>query len=98
MDVVFHLAAQPGVRASWGQTFGAYVDSNVVAMQRLLEASRAAALERFVFASSSSVYGDAERLPTNEQTPLQPISPYGATRRSVSTCAACTTAVTAYRP
>jgi nucleoside-diphosphate-sugar epimerase len=80
VDVVFHLAAQPGVRASWGQTFGAYVDSNVVAMQRLLEASRSAVLERFVFASSSSVYGDAERLPTNEQTPLQPISPYGATK------------------
>jgi nucleoside-diphosphate-sugar epimerase len=80
IDVVFHLAAQPGVRASWGQTFGAYVDSNVTALQRLLEASRSAALERFVFASSSSVYGDAERLPTNEETPLQPISPYGATK------------------
>jgi nucleoside-diphosphate-sugar epimerase len=80
IDIVFHLAAQPGVRASWGQTFGAYVDSNVTALQRLLEASRSVALERFVFASSSSVYGDAERLPTNEATSLQPISPYGATK------------------
>jgi UDP-glucose 4-epimerase len=80
IEIVFHLAAQPGVRASWGQTFGAYVDSNVTALQRLLEASRLVALERFVFASSSSVYGDAERLPTNEETPLQPISPYGATK------------------
>jgi nucleoside-diphosphate-sugar epimerase len=80
IEVVFHLAAQPGVRASWGQTFGAYVDSNVTALQRLLEASRSVALERFVFASSSSVYGDAERLPTSEEAPLQPISPYGATK------------------
>ena len=80
IEIVFHLEAQPGVRSSWGQTFGAYVDSNVTALQRLLEASRSAALERFVFASSSSVYGDAERLPTNEETPLQPISPYGATK------------------
>jgi len=80
IEIVFHLAAQPGVRASWGQTFGAYVDSNVTAMQRLLEASRSVALERFVFASSSSVYGDAERLPTRETTTLQPISPYGATK------------------
>jgi UDP-glucose 4-epimerase len=52
----------------------------VTALQRLLEASRSVALERFVFASSSSVYGDAERLPTNEKTALQPISPYGATK------------------
>jgi nucleoside-diphosphate-sugar epimerase len=80
IEIVFHLAAQPGVRASWGQTFGAYVESNVTALQRLLEASRPGALERFVFASSSSVYGDAERLPTREATPLQPISPYGATK------------------
>jgi nucleoside-diphosphate-sugar epimerase len=80
IDVVFHLAARPGVRSSWGTTFGAYVDSNVMALQQLLEACRSAALDRFVFASSSSVYGDAERLPTDEDTPLQPISPYGATK------------------
>jgi nucleoside-diphosphate-sugar epimerase len=80
IEVVFHLAAQPGVRSSWGQTFGAYVDSNVTALQRLLEASTSASLERFVFASSSSVYGDAERFPTDEETRLQPISPYGATK------------------
>src|SRR6266480_92792 len=80
VDVVFHLAAQPGVRASWGQTFEAYVDSNITALQRLLEACRSVPLQRFVFASSSSVYGDAERLPTDEHTPLHPISPYGATK------------------
>jgi UDP-glucose 4-epimerase len=68
------------VRASWGQTFDAYVTSNVTALQRLLEACASATVERFVFASSSSVYGDAERLPTGEDTPLQPISPYGATK------------------
>jgi UDP-glucose 4-epimerase len=80
IEIVFHLAAQPGVRASWGQTFAAYVESNVTALQRLLEASAATGIERFVFASSSSVYGDAECLPTYEETPLQPISPYGATK------------------
>jgi len=80
IEIVFHLAAQPGVRASWGQTFGAYVDSNVTALQRLLEASRRAAIDRFVFASSSSVYGDARRLPADEDTPIKPLSPYGATK------------------
>lgn len=79
-QIVFHLAAQPGVRASWGRSFSAYVDGNVVATQRLLEATREISLTRFVFASSSSVYGDAEMLPTPEETPLQPISPYGATK------------------
>jgi UDP-glucuronate 4-epimerase len=80
IEVVFHLAAQPGVRASWGETFEAYVTSNVTALQRLLEASRSAAIDRFVFASSSSVYGNAERLPATEDTALRPLSPYGATK------------------
>lgn len=80
IDVIFHLAAQPGVRSSWGHTFGVYVDSNVTALQRLLESARSIELKRFVFASSSSVYGDAKRLPTTEDTPLEPISPYGATK------------------
>ncbi len=79
-DVVFHLAAQPGVRASWGTTFDAYTTSNVVALQRLLEAVKDRRLRKFVFASSSSVYGDAERLPTPESTLLSPVSPYGATK------------------
>src|SRR5438128_3861676 len=59
IDVVFHLAAQPGVRASWGETFQTYVDCNVVAMQRVLEAAKSASLKRFVVASSSAVDGDA---------------------------------------
>ena len=80
VDVVFHLAAQPGVRASWGITFDAYTSANVVALQRLLEAVKDRSLQKFVFASSSSVYGDAERLPTPESTALSPVSPYGATK------------------
>lgn len=81
IQVVFHLAAQAGVRASWGQGFDAYTQLNVTVLQRLLEAARhAERLERFVFASSSSVYGDAEMLPTSEEQILRPISPYGATK------------------
>jgi nucleoside-diphosphate-sugar epimerase len=80
-DVVFHLAAQAGVRASWGQSFDVYTQLNVTVLQRLLEAARhAAALEKFVFVSSSSVYGDAESLPTSEDQILRPVSPYGATK------------------
>jgi nucleoside-diphosphate-sugar epimerase len=80
VSIVFHLAAQAGVRSSWGETFGIYTDANITALQRLLEASKQAGLHRFVFASSSSVYGDAESLPTPEETVLRPVSPYGATK------------------
>jgi nucleoside-diphosphate-sugar epimerase len=79
-DVVFHLAAQPGVRPSWGQSFDAYTTANVVALQRLLEAVKDHQLQKFVFASSSSVYGDSEQLPTPESAVLAPLSPYGATK------------------
>jgi len=77
---VFHLAAQPGVRPSWGREFAAYVHHNVLATQRLLERYRGTALERFVYASSSSVYGDAERFPTAEDALPRPFSPYGVTK------------------
>jgi UDP-glucuronate 4-epimerase len=80
IDIVFHLAGQPGVRASWGDEFALYLDRNVRATQRLLEASKRADLRRFVFASSSSVYGDSERYPTSEQDRPQPVSPYGMTK------------------
>jgi UDP-glucose 4-epimerase len=80
IDAVFHLAAQPGVRKSWGATFQTYLDNNVAATQRLLEAVRGAAITRFVFASSSSVYGTATDLPVRETTLPQPISPYGVTK------------------
>jgi nucleoside-diphosphate-sugar epimerase len=78
-DGVFHLAGQPGVRASWGESFQLYLDRNVRATQRVLEAA-AEARVRVVFASSSSVYGDAERYPTPEDVQPQPISPYGITK------------------
>ena len=78
-DGVFHLAGQPGVRASWGESFQLYLDRNVRATQRLFEASADAGI-RVVFASSSSVYGDAETYPTPEDVVPQPISPYGITK------------------
>jgi nucleoside-diphosphate-sugar epimerase len=78
-DGVFHLAGQPGVRASWGRDFEHYVRRNVLATQRVLESASAASV-RVVFASSSSVYGDAERYPTPEDAVPQPRSPYGITK------------------
>jgi nucleoside-diphosphate-sugar epimerase len=79
-DVVFHLAAEPGVRSSWGQRFESYVRNNVMATQHLLEAARSQPERRFVYASSSSVYGQAERFPTPEDVVPQPQSPYGTTK------------------
>ena len=79
-DVVFHLAAEPGVRASWGSRFDNYMRNNVSATQHLLEAANLHPGRRFVFASSSSVYGSAERLPTPEDTLCRPFSPYGVTK------------------
>ena len=78
VDGVFHLAGQPGVR-SFGDVFPVYVRQNVLATQRLFEAA-AAADTRTVFASSSSVYGDAETYPTPEETVPRPVSPYGTTK------------------
>jgi UDP-glucuronate 4-epimerase len=80
VDIIYHLAGQPGVRASWGQEFDVYLNHNVLATQRLLEAAKRATLRRFVLASSSSVYGQAERFPTHESDPVRPISPYGVTK------------------
>jgi UDP-glucuronate 4-epimerase len=78
LDGVFHLAGQPGVR-SFGDVFPLYLRRNVLASQRVFEAA-ARDGARVVFASSSSVYGAAERFPTPEDTPPQPISPYGITK------------------
>ncbi|MBD2778415.1 NAD-dependent epimerase/dehydratase family protein [Iningainema tapete] len=81
VDVVYHQAAQAGVRASWGKSFRAYTERNINATQVLLEAAKDAKnLKRLVFASTSSVYGDAETLPTNEEICPQPVSPYGITK------------------
>ena len=78
-EVVFHLAAEPGV-ASWGRRFERYVRNNIVATQHLLEALAARPGRRLVAASSSSVYGDAARLPTPESATPAPLSPYGTTK------------------
>jgi nucleoside-diphosphate-sugar epimerase len=77
---VFHLAAQAGVRRSWGRDFRVYTDHNVDATQMLLEACVGLPLERVVYASSSSVYGDAAAVPMREDAMLQPVSPYGVTK------------------
>jgi nucleoside-diphosphate-sugar epimerase len=79
-DVVYHLAGQPGVRSSWGADFRRYVERNVFATERLLEACRRDAPRKLVFASSSSVYGDAATYPTSESMRPQPVSPYGVTK------------------
>lgn len=80
-DVIFHLAAQPGVRQSWGEGFPEYSRHNVEATHRLLAASSRRKVARVIFASSSSVYGDAP-LPMDEDGPLHPVSPYGLTKRT----------------
>ena len=79
-DHVFHLAGQAGVRPSWGSQFAVYLRNNIAATQRLLEAAKRAELRTFVFASSSSIYGNAKRLPVTEETLPQPVSPYGVTK------------------
>jgi UDP-glucose 4-epimerase len=76
---VFHLAGQAGVRPSWGGQFGEYVRNNISATQRLLEAVKGRPI-KIVFASSSSVYGDAEALPARETALPCPVSPYGVTK------------------
>ncbi|HYB74024.1 MAG TPA: NAD-dependent epimerase/dehydratase family protein [Candidatus Sulfotelmatobacter sp.] len=81
VEIVFHQAAMPGVRSSWGAEFQVYVDHNIRATQRLLEAAvNLRPLRRIVYASSSSVYGDAPALPLEEDAAPRPISPYGVTK------------------
>jgi len=79
VEYVFHLAAQAGVRASWGKNFDVYIHDNITATQRLLEFYKAKNIRKFVYSSSSSVYGDSE-LPMREGEPVQPVSPYGVTK------------------
>jgi nucleoside-diphosphate-sugar epimerase len=77
---VFHLAAQAGVRKSWGRDFAVYTVNNIEATQALLEACVGTAIERLVYASSSSVYGDLVAMPMREDALPQPVSPYGVTK------------------
>ena len=79
VDYVFHLAAQAGVRASWGKSFDIYTRDNIQATQRLLEYYKSQKIRKFVYSSSSSVYGDVE-LPMREDQMVQPVSPYGVTK------------------
>ncbi len=82
-DVVFHLAAQPGVRTSFGEGFARYTTDNLLATQRVFEGAEEAGCRRVVWASSSSVYGDAAAYPCIEgDTPTSPRSPYGVTKRA----------------
>jgi nucleoside-diphosphate-sugar epimerase len=80
VDVVFHLAPQPGVRPSWDDQFPVYTRANVDLTQKLLHASSAAGVKRVVYSSSSSVYGQASSCPTREDAPQRPFSPYGVTK------------------
>jgi UDP-glucuronate 4-epimerase len=79
VDGVFHLAARPGVRTSWGKGFRAYVDDNILATHGIVESAAGAGV-RVVFASSSSIYGDALAHPTAEDVTPAPVSPYGVTK------------------
>ena len=85
-EYIFHQAAQAGVRSSWGEQFSIYSDNNIVATQKLLEASKVlqsqGSLQKVVYASSSSVYGDSQTLPTSEDLRPSPVSPYGVSKLS----------------
>jgi nucleoside-diphosphate-sugar epimerase len=80
VSVVIHQAAQAGVRASWGQTFEIYLHDNVQSTQRLLEAVKGRGVQKFVYASSSSVYGERATMPMREDGLPRPSSPYGVTK------------------
>src|SRR5207248_838481 len=83
VDVIYHLAGQPGVRGSFGTSFRTYARHNIEATQRLLEQAIETPLQAFVYASSSSVYGDEVPTPTPEDAPTTPLSPYGMTKVAV---------------
>ncbi len=80
VDYIFHLAAQPGVRGSWGKQFDIYIRNNVLATQRLLEAAKNCRIKKLVYASSSSVYGSTNVFPMHEFHLPRPFSPYGLTK------------------
>ncbi|MBN2135326.1 MAG: GDP-mannose 4,6-dehydratase [Acidobacteria bacterium] len=80
IEYIIHLAAQPGVRRSWGEEFEVYIHQNIRLTQKLLEALRNKNIKKFVYASSSSVYGETPELPMKEDQFIQPVSPYGVTK------------------
>lgn len=81
IEYIFHVAAQPGVRTSWGKNFNIYVKNNILATQHFLELCKDhKRFKKFIYSSSSSVYGNAEMFPTREDTLPKPVSPYGVTK------------------
>jgi UDP-glucose 4-epimerase len=80
VDYIFHQSAQAGVRASWGDSFKIYCDNNILATQKLLEGCKGTKVKKFVYGSSSSVYGDTESLPMKETDMPRPVSPYGVSK------------------
>ncbi len=84
VEVIYHLAALPGVRSSWGKAFADYVNHNILATQQMLDAClRKPSLACIVVSSSSSVYGTMKGSYTDEQAPINPISPYGVTKAAM---------------
>jgi len=79
-DCILHFAAQAGVRSSWGENFSIYTRNNIETTQKLLESAKKNKLQKFIYASSSSVYGNCPELPMKENSPLHPHSPYGVTK------------------
>lgn len=79
-DCIFHQAAQAGVRKSWGKDFEIYTKNNILVTQKLLEYAKEKDVKKFIYASSSSVYGDAKSLPFKESSPAKPFSPYGVSK------------------
>jgi UDP-glucose 4-epimerase len=80
IEAVFHQAATAGVRTSWGSNFKEYTNNNILATQHLLESFKDSKLKKFIFASSSSVYGNSDKLPLRISTLTRPVSPYGVTK------------------
>jgi UDP-glucose 4-epimerase len=80
IDYIFHQAAQAGVRSSWGDDFEIYTYNNITGTQQLLEAAKESDIKKFIYASSSSVYGDTDKLPMQENNRLHPVSPYGVSK------------------
>ena len=80
-DYIFHLSAQPGVRASWGKEFAVYVKNNISVTQKILESLKNnTTLKKFIFASSSSVYGNQSSIMNEDTSLTKPVSPYGVTK------------------
>jgi UDP-glucuronate 4-epimerase len=81
IDVIYHLAGMPGVRSSWGKDFDPYVTNNILLTQRLLEVAKEMPLKKFIYASTSSIYGEMDGKVSENTLPV-PLSPYGITKLS----------------